>query len=66
MGKGYSAEFRNMIVNLHLEEGRSVKWLAEEYDVSISTIGRWVICHRNKEASKADKLSKGVPFDKTR
>lgn len=63
MGKGFSAEFRKMIVNLHLEEGRSVKWLAGEYGVSVSTIGRWVICHRNKETSKANQLSKGVPFD---
>ena len=66
MGKRFSAEFQNMIVKLHFDEGRSAKWLAEEYDVSVSTIGRWVTCHRNKETSKAKQLSKGVPFDNGR
>jgi len=63
MGKVFCAEFRDMIVELHLVHGKSIKWLADEYAVSASTIGRWVTCYRNKRMLDAEKLSKGVPFD---
>ena len=64
MGKVYDAEFRDMIVELHLFHGKPIKWLSEEYAVSASTISRWAIYYRNKRLLKAEKLSKGVPFDK--
>ena len=64
MGKAFSDEFRNRIVELHLVYGKSLKSLAEEYSVSESTISRWVIYYRNKELQETQKLSKGVPFDK--
>lgn len=63
MGKAYCTGFRDMIVELHLVHGKSIKWLSDEYDVSVSTIGRWVTCYRNKRMLEAAKLSKGVPFD---
>ncbi|MBP3897855.1 MAG: transposase [Mogibacterium sp.] len=63
MGKVFCTEFRDMIVELHLVHGKSIKWLAEEYAVSTSTIGRWVTSYRNKRVLEAEKLSKGVPFD---
>ena len=63
MGKVFSAEFRNMIVELHLDGGRPIKALAEEYGISPSTIGRWVIYYKNKGLLETEKLSKGVPFD---
>jgi len=63
MGKVFCTEFRDMIVELHLVHGKSIKWLADEYAVSASTIGRWVTCYRNKRMLEAEKLSKGVPFD---
>ena len=64
MGKVFCAEFRDMIVELHLVHGKSIKWLADEYAVSASTIGRWVTHYRNKRMIETEKLSKGVPFDK--
>jgi len=63
MGKAFSAEFRNMIVELHLVYGKPIKGLAMEYGVSVSTISRWVIYYRNKGLLETEKLSKGVPFD---
>lgn len=63
MGKAFCAEFRDMIVELHLVHGKSIKWLAEEYSVSASTVGRWVMIYKNKGLIEAEKLSKGVPFD---
>lgn len=63
MGKVFCTDFRDMIVELHLVHGKSIKWLAEEYTVSASTIGRWVVCYRNKRMLEEEKLSKGVPFD---
>ena len=63
MGKSFSNEFRNMIVELHLNHGEPIKSLAKEYGVSDSSISRWIIYYRNKRLSEAEKLSKGVPFD---
>ena len=51
MGKAFYAEFRDLIVDLHLVHGKSIKWLADEYAVSASTISRWIICCKNKELS---------------
>ena len=63
MGKAFSNEFRNKIVQLHLDQGKSIKWLAEEHGVSASTVSRWIIVYRNRAHINAEKLSKGVPFD---
>jgi len=51
----YETEFKNKIVRLHLEEGRTLKGLAEEYSVSKANISNWVRqfreeCQINKEA----------------
>lgn len=32
---------------MHLDQGRTLKSLANEFGVSVSTIGRWVIRYRN-------------------
>lgn len=63
MGKAFSSEFRNKIVQFHLDHGKPIKSLAEEYSVSVSSVSRWVIYHRNKSLSEAEKLSKDIPFD---
>lgn len=39
---------RIMIVKLHLDKGRTLKSLSEEFGVSQSTIGRWTVMFRNK------------------
>ena len=58
MNKHYEPEFKKKIVHLHLEEGRTIQGLADEYSVSKASISNWVHqfrkeCQINKEA-KAD------------
>ena len=58
MSQNYEPEFKKKIVRLHLEEGRSLKGLAEEYGVSKASISNWTKkfceeCQINEEA-KAD------------
>ena len=58
MSRNYQPEFKKKIVRLHLEEGRTLKGLAEEYGVSKAIISIWVKkfreeCQINEEA-KAD------------
>ncbi len=55
MRKKYAPEFRKRIVKLHLEEGRSIQSLAEEYRVSTASISNWTSqfrkeCQTNEEA----------------
>ena len=37
----YSAEFKASVVSLH-KTGRSVSFLSKEYNVSISTVAKWI------------------------
>ena len=58
MSKHYEPEFKHKMVRLHLEDGRTLKSLAEEYGVSKASISIWVNqfrneCQTNTEA-KAD------------
>ena len=58
MNQNYEPEFKEKIVRLHLEEGRTLKGLAAEYGVSKASISIWTKqfreeCQNNKEA-KAD------------
>lgn len=42
MNPHYEIEFKKKIVRLHLEEGRTLKGLAEEYRVSKASISNWI------------------------
>ena len=42
MTQYYESEFKKEIVRLHLEGGRSLKGLAEEYGVSKASISNWI------------------------
>lgn len=58
MSKHYEPEFKNRIVHLHLEDGRTLKSLADEYSISRANITNWINqfhkeCQKNEEA-KAD------------
>ena len=58
MSTHFEAEFKKKIVRLHLENGRSLRSLSEEYNISKSGISKWVQqfrneCQTNQEA-KAD------------
>ncbi len=44
----YETEFKKKIVKLHLEEGRALKSLAEEYGVSKASISNWTNQFRNE------------------
>lgn len=53
----YNEEFKKKIVRLHLEEGQTLKSLADEYGVSRSAITYWVKqyreeCQNNPEAKE--------------
>ena len=58
MNQNYEPEFKNKIVRLHLEEGRSLKGLAAEYGVSKASISNWTKQFREEcqtnETAKAD------------
>lgn len=48
MSQNYEPEFKKKIIRLHLEEGRSLKGLAEGYGVSKASISRY---YRIKQTS---------------
>lgn len=45
--KTYTESQRKRIVALHLEKRRTMKSLAKEFGVSVSTISRWAIRYKN-------------------
>lgn len=58
MSKQFEPEFKRKIVRLHLEDGRTIRALADEFGVSKASISNWVAqyreeCQTNEEA-KAD------------
>lgn len=44
----YEKEFRQKIVGLHLEEGRTLNSLSDEYGVSKASISIWVRTYREE------------------
>jgi transposase len=53
----YEIEFKQKIVRLHLEEGRTIRSLADEYNISKASISNWVKncreeCQTNHEAKE--------------
>lgn len=48
MSVNYESEFKKKIVRLHLEEGRTLKSIQEEYGVSKASISIWVKQLRNE------------------
>ena len=50
----YSEELKQEIIQLNLEEKRSIKSLSMEYGISTSTISRWLITYRNRQAFSND------------
>ena len=48
MKQHYQEEFKKKIVRLHLEEGRTIKSIQEEYGVSKASISIWVRQFRNE------------------
>lgn len=48
MSQKYEPEFKKKIVRIHLEEGRTLKSLEDEYNVSKASISLWVKQLRNE------------------
>ena len=46
--KNYESELRDQIIRLHLEEGRTIKSLTEEYHLGQGTLRYW-LTQRSKE-----------------
>ncbi len=44
----YDTEVRKRIVRMHLEEGRTIRSLADEYEVSKASISNWVKDYREE------------------
>ena len=44
----YDEEFKKRMVRMHLEEGRTIKSLSEEYHVSENGIGYWLKKYREE------------------
>ena len=56
MPQHFEPEFKKKIVRLHLEEGRTIKSIQEEYGVSKASVSNWVKefrkeCQSNEEAN---------------
>lgn len=57
MKKYYEPETKKKIVRLHLEQGRTIKSLSEEYGVSTASVSNWVNhfrkeCQDNRQAKE--------------
>ena len=61
MNQNYKPEFKKKIVRLHLEEGRTLRGLAEEYGISKASISIWTKQFR-EECQENDFLKKAAAF----
>lgn len=46
--RNYEEDFKRKLIHLHLEDGRSLKSLSEEYDASKASISKWVRTYREE------------------
>ena len=46
--QNYESEMKQKIVRLHLEEGRTIRSLSEEYSISKASISNWVRAYREE------------------
>ena len=46
--QNYESEMKQKIVRLHLEEGRTIRSLSEEYCISKASISNWVRAYREE------------------
>lgn len=50
----YEEEFKKKVVRLHLEEGRTLKSLADEYGASKAAISKWIKTYREECQTNQD------------
>ena len=46
--KVYEIEFKEKLVRMHLEEGRTVKSLNQEYNIGTGTLNNWIKLYREE------------------
>ena len=46
--KIYEIEFKEKLVRMHLEEGRTVKSLNQEYNIGAGTLNNWIKLYREE------------------
>lgn len=63
MSKYYEHGFKNKVIRLHLEDGRTIKSLADEDGVSYARITNW-INHFYKECQSNEKAKADYDFMK--
>ncbi len=54
MPQNYSPEFKKKVIRLRLEEGRTIRSITTEYNISKETLRRW--CNEFKEECQAQSL----------
>ena len=55
----YEKEFKEKLVKLHLEEGRTPSSLAKEYNISRSTIASWIKTY-SKECEDSNEMNSNI------
>jgi transposase len=50
----YEEEFKKKVVRLHLEEGRTLKSLSDEYGASKAAISKWIKTYREECQTNQD------------
>ena len=56
----YESKFKEKIVKLHLEEGRTISSLVKEYGVSKASIGLWIKKYREECVDTPKNISPSV------
>ena len=55
MSQSYTDEFKNKMIRLHLEDGRTYKSITAEYGVSKASVSKWCTEFSKECQGKADK-----------
>lgn len=63
MGRNYDEEFKERIVKLVIEEGKTAIDVADEMDISDKTVYRWVKKHREKVALQQENSGYKTPSE---
>ena len=50
--KKYTTELRDKVVSTYISGGKSIRQLAEEFDINVNTVGGWI--RRSKALEKND------------
>lgn len=60
--KRYDSELKEKIIRLHLEQGRTVKSLTQEYHLGNGTLTYWLQEHRKECLTNVEKNNEDMKF----